>query len=431
LEQAFNSLDAQREACAAFVLSQKHEGRSVLPALYDDGGYSGGTLDRPALQRLLADIADAKVDVVVVYKIDRLTRSLFDFAKIVEAFDARGVSFVSITQQFNTTTSMGRLTLNVLLSFAQFEREVAGERIRDKIAASKKKGMWMGGLPPLGYEVRDRKLVVNEEEAKTVLHIFRRHVELRSVRALKAALDAAGIRSKHRTFADGTVCGGHKLSRGALYLMLQNRIYRGEITHKGKAYPGEHKAIVDEALWDKVQSILAKNRVSRTTGADAKYPSLLAGLVFDDSGERLTPTHAVKKGTRYRYYVSKSLITGTAKDHSQGRRIPAGNLEGLVIGRLRAFFADEGALLSAIGDTEKNGAEQKRLIAHGRQISEELPTLAPDATRSILLTPNRIDIKAEHIEIRICRRWLHSLLQARSWNGLWLTQSLRAAPAIF
>ena len=247
---------------------------------------------------------------VVVYKIDRLTRSLFDFAKIVEAFDARGVSFVSITQQFNTTTSMGRLTLNVLLSFAQFEREVAGERIRDKIAASKKKGMWMGGLPPLGYDVRDRKLVVNQEEAKTVLHIFRRYVELRSVRALKVELDAAGIRSKRRCFADGTVYGGHKLSRGALYLMLQNRVYRGEITHKGNAYPGEHKAIVDQALWDKVQAVLAENRVDRATGADAKYPSLLAGLVFDDSGERLTPTHAVKKGTRYRYYVSKSLITG-------------------------------------------------------------------------------------------------------------------------
>ena len=242
LEQAFNSLDAQREACAAFVLSQKHEGWVVLPALYDDGGFSGGTMDRPALQRLLGDIRAGKVDVVVVYKIDRLTRSLFDFAKIVEAFDARGVSFVSITQQFNTTTSMGRLTLNVLLSFAQFEREVAGERIRDKIAASKKKGMWMGGLPSLGYDVQNRKLVVNEEEARTVVHIFRRYVELRSVRVLQAELDAAGIRSKRRILADGTPFGGQKLSRGALYLMLQNRIYRGEITHKGNAYPGRASA---------------------------------------------------------------------------------------------------------------------------------------------------------------------------------------------
>jgi DNA invertase Pin-like site-specific DNA recombinase len=415
LEQAFNSLHAQREACNAFVLSQKHEGWAVLPTLYDDGGYSGGTLDRPALQRLLADIADAKVDVVVVYKIDRLTRLLFDFAKIVEAFDAHGVSFVSITQQFNTTTSMGRLTLNVLLSFAQFEREVAGERIRDKIAASKKKGMWMGGLPPLGYDVRNRKLVVNHEEAKSLLHIFKRYVEIRSVRALKAELDTAGIRSKRRTFADGTVYGGHKLSRGALYLMLQNRIYRGEITHKGNAYPGEHKAIVDKAVWDKVQAVLAENRIDRATGADAKYPSLLAGLAFDESGERLTPTHAVKKGTRYRYYVSRSLIIGTAKHHSKGRRIPAGNLEGLVIDRLRALLADEGEMLSAISDAEDNGAEQKRLIARGGQISGEFPTLTPDATRAILMTlVSRIDIGAEYVEIRVYRHRLHDLIKARS-----------------
>ena len=237
-------------------------------------------MDRPALQRLLSDIAEGKVDVVVVYKIDRLTRSLLDFAKIVEVFDAKGVSFVSITQQFNTTTSMGRLTLNVLLSFAQFEREVTGERIRDKIAASKKKGMWMGGLPPLGYDVKDRKLVVNEEEARTVLHIFRRYVELKSVRALKTELEEAGIRSKRRIYADGTPYGGQKLSRGALYLMLQNRIYRGEITHKGNAYPGEHRAIVDQALWDQVQAILAENRVDREIGSYAKQPSLLAGLDF-------------------------------------------------------------------------------------------------------------------------------------------------------
>ena len=309
---------------------------------------------------------------------------------------------------------MGRLTLNVLLSFAQFEREVAGERIRDKIAASKKKGMWMGGLPSLGYEVRDRKLVANEAEARTVVHIFRRYVKLRSVRALKAELDAAGVRSKHRTFADGTVYGGHKLSGGALYLMLQNRIYRGEITHKGDAYPGEHQAIVDQALWDNVQTVLAENRVDRTTGADTKYPSLLAGLAFYDSGERLTPTHAVKKGTRYRYYVSKSLITGAAKENAQGRRIPAGNLERLVIGRLRAFLDDEGAVLSAI-DAEQNGAQQKSLIARRCQISEALPALTPEAIRSLLLTlVSRIDIRAEHVEIRVCRQRLHDLLQAQS-----------------
>ena len=414
LEQAFNSLDAQREACAAFILSQKHEGWTVLPTLYDDGGFSGGTMDRPALQRLLSDIREGKVDVVVVYKIDRLTRSLFDFAKIVEAFDARGVSFVSITQQFNTTTSMGRLTLNVLLSFAQFEREVAGERIRDKIAASKKKGMWMGGLPSLGYDVQNRKLVVNEDEAGTVVHIFRRYVELRSVRALKEELEAAGIRSKLRLLADGSPFGGQRLSRGALYLMLQNRIYRGEITHKGNAYPGEHQPIVDKVLWDQVQAILAENRVDREVGSYAKQPSLLVGLAFDETGERLTPSHAVKKGTRYRYYVSRSLIMGTAKDQSKGRRIPAGNLENLVISELRTFLADQGAILDAIGDQLADGAAQNRLIKRGRQIAEELGMLAPDQIRAMLMAfVSRVDITPDRVEIAIRRRPLAELLGAQ------------------
>ena len=411
LEQAFNSLDAQREACAAFVLSQKHEGWVVLPALYDDGGFSGGTMDRPALRRLLSDIREGEVDVVVVYKIDRLTRSLFDFAKIVEAFDARGVSFVSITQQFNTTTSMGRLTLNVLLSFAQFEREVAGERIRDKIAASKKKGMWMGGLPSLGYEVKNRKLVINEEEAHTVVHIYRRYVELRSVRVLQAELDVAGIRSKRRILADGSPFGGQKLSRGALYLMLQNRIYRGEITHRGNAYPGEHQPIVDEVLWDQVQAILAENRVDRATGADAKQPSLLAGLIFDESGERLTPSHAVKKGTRYRYYVSRSLIVGTAKDKSTGRRIPASNLETLVITKLRSFLADEGAILDAIRHEYAEGNAQARLIALGLKIAKEIESLTPDRIRAMLMTLlSRVDIRPDCVEIRVRRSRLVELL---------------------
>ena len=229
LEQAFNSLDAQREACAAFILSQKHEGWTVLPALYDDGGFSGGTMERPALKRLIADIEAGQIDVVVVYKVDRLTRALSDFAKLVDVFDRRGVSFVSITQQFNTTTSMGRLTLNVLLSFAQFEREVTGERIRDKIAASKKKGMWMGGMPPLGYDVKNRKLVVNDAEARIVVEIYRRYLALKSVHALRDELADAGIKSKRRMRPDGAEYGGQKFSRGALYLILQNRLYRGEI----------------------------------------------------------------------------------------------------------------------------------------------------------------------------------------------------------
>jgi DNA invertase Pin-like site-specific DNA recombinase len=232
LEQEFNSLDAQREACGAYVRSQKHEGWQALPTLYDDPGYSGGNMERPALKRMLADIAAKRIDVVVAYKVDRLTRSLADFAKIVEVFDASSVSFVSITQAFNTTISMGRLTLNLLLSFAQFEREVTGERIRDKIAASKKKGLWMGGQPALGYDVRDRKLVVNEEEAETVRLLFRRYLDLGSVRELKAALDADGLVSKRRTAANGEAYGGQSFSRGALYQMLQNRVYRGEIVHR-------------------------------------------------------------------------------------------------------------------------------------------------------------------------------------------------------
>jgi site-specific DNA recombinase len=417
LEQAFNSLDAQREACAAFILSQKHEGWTVLPSLYDDGGFSGGTMDRPALQRLLGDIRAGQVDVVVVYKIDRLTRSLFDFAKIVEAFDAKGVSFVSITQQFNTTTSMGRLTLNVLLSFAQFEREVAGERIRDKIAASKKKGMWMGGLPPLGYDVQNRKLVVNEEEALTVRYIFQRYVQLKSVRTLQAELDAAGIRSKRRALADGRTYGGQKLSRGALYLMLQNRIYRGEITHKANAYPGEHPAIADKALWDEVQAVLSENRVNRAVGSYAKQPSLLAGLVFDESGERLTPSHAVKKGTRYRYYVSRSLIIGTAKDRSKGRRIPAANLESLVITRLRTFLSDQGAILDVIRDEHADGIRQNRLIGRGRQIAEELETFAPDQIRAMLMALfSRVDIKPDRVKITVRRGRLVELLGAQPFE---------------
>jgi site-specific DNA recombinase len=415
LEQAFNSLDAQREACAAFILSQKHEGWTVSPTLYDDGGFSGGTMDRPALQRLLGDIAEGRINVVVVYKIDRLTRSLFDFAKIVEAFDAKGVSFVSITQQFNTSTSMGRLTLNVLLSFAQFERELAGERIRDKIAASKKKGMWMGGLPPLGYDVKDRKLVVNAEEARTVLQIFKRYVELRSVRVLKTELEEIPIRSKRRVLSDGTAYGGQKLSRGALYLMLQNRIYRGDIAHKGNAYPGEHPAIVEQALWDQVQAVLADNRVDREIGSYAKQPSLLAGLAFDETGERLTPSHAVKKATRYRYYVSRSLIVGAAKDDSKGRRIPAGNLESLVINRLCAFLTDQGAILDAVRNQHPDGTNQKRLISRGRQIAEELPNMAPDQIRAMLMAlVSRVDLKSDRVEIKLRRQSLVELLHGQS-----------------
>ena len=280
-------------------------------------------------------------------------------------FDRCSVSFVSITQQFNTTTSMGRLTLNILLSFAQFERELIGERVRDKVAASKKKGMWMGGTVPLGYDAKDRKLVVNKAEARRVEDIYRRYLRLKSVPALKVELDAAGIRSKGRARPDGTEHGNQQFSQGALYLLLQNRTYRGEATHRGKAYPGEHAAVVDKPLWDAVQAVLAENRVQRTTGANTKVPSLLTGMLFDEAGERLTPTWSVKKGTRYRYYVSTSLVKGGSKTPSTRRRIPAGNLETIVIERLRRLFSSRGELLDAIEGASNGRTGQGQLISAG------------------------------------------------------------------
>ena len=402
LEQEFNSLDAQREACAAYILSQKSAGWVALPNMYDDGGISGGTMERPALQRLLTDIAAGGVDTVVVYKVDRLTRSLNDFAKIVDAFDAKGVSFVSVTQQFNTTTSMGRLTLNMLLSFAQFEREVTGERIRDKIAASKQKGMWMGGLPPLGYDVQDRKLVVNQSEADTVRHIFRRYAIIKSVRALKEELDDVGIVSKARLDRFGQASGSMPIARGALYLMLKNRIYRGEIVHKDNSYPGLHDPIIDEALWNEVQTALAENRVEHVTRSKAVDPSLLAGLVYDDSGERMSPTHANKKGTRYRYYISQSLIKrGRPQASGSACRVPAADLEMLVEDRLCALLLDESAILDVAGTTTV--AMRKSLIENSADLAQRWPTLPASGKRAILhALVERVDIRPETVEVSVC-----------------------------
>jgi DNA invertase Pin-like site-specific DNA recombinase len=412
LEQDFNSLDAQREACEAFILSQKHEGWTCLPAMYDDGGISGATMERPALRRLLADIVAGGVDTVVVYKVDRLTRSLGDFAKIVEVFDKHGASFVSVTQQFNTTTSMGRLTLNMLLSFAQFEREVTGERIRDKIAASKRKGMWMGGVVPLGYDVKDRKLVVNPVEAETVRHIYRRYLALASVFDLQDELREAGITSKGRIDRQGRRAGGKSLARGALYLMLQNRIYRGEIVHKDASYKGEHEAIIDESLWDAVQRMLVANRVERKIGARAGRPSLLAGLVYDDAGERMTPSHANKKGTRYRYYVSKSLIHGTRSNAPSGRRVPAGNLEGLVESRLRSFLASTTDIYNAVeGDTDV--AQRADLAVRAAELGRRWPDMAAAEKRAILLALiDRIDLTSDTVDVVVLPRRLPAILQA-------------------
>ena len=411
LEQDFNSLDAQREACEAYILSQKSEGWICLQEMYDDGGISGATLERPALKRLMLDIAAGTVDAVVVYKVDRLTRSLGDFVKIVELFDDQKVSFVSVTQQFNTTTSMGRLTLNMLLSFAQFEREVTGERIRDKIAASKKKGLWMGGLPPLGYDVEDRKLVINETEAETVRYVYHRYLDLGSVRTLKHELDGAGIVSKRRTDRYGRASGGKPLVRGALYHMLRNRLYRGEIVHKETSYPGEHDAIVDEVLWESVQRKLTANRHDRVTGLTTNSPSLLASLIYDDAGTAMTPSHANKKGTRYRYYVSHNLVRGARSRASHGRRVPAGDLERLVEDRLCRFFGSESEVFAAIEEWCPDINDRVVLIERANALAHAWPALVVSDRRSKLLDlVDRIVLKPDALEIRIHRYRLKSIL---------------------
>lgn len=356
LEQGFNSLDAQREACEAYIKSQAGEGWRALGEHYDDGGISGGTMDRPALRRLLDEVARDRVDTIVVYKIDRLTRSLPDFARMVEIFDRHGVSFVSVTQAFNTTTSMGRLTLNVLLSFAQFEREVTGERIRDKIAASKAKGMWMGGNLPLGYDLpRDgsRTLVVNDAEAGTVREIFRAYLDLGSVHALERWLAAKEIRSKARPAKDGEIVAGKPFSRGALFHLLRNPVYIGRIRHKDLVHEGLHPPILERALFDAVQDKLAAHRLRRVGGPDpASAPAPLTGRIYDASGERMSPTFAIgARGKRYRYYVSTSLQKGQRpRRDSVMRRVPAGMLEQAIADRLRKIPGIDGAAPLAVLD---------------------------------------------------------------------------------
>jgi len=409
LQQEFNSLRAQREACEAFINSQRHEGWVCLRAAYDDGGFSGATLARPALQRLLADIAAGRVDTVVVYKIDRLTRSLADFAKIVEILDTRGASFVSVTQQFNTTTSMGRLTLNVLLSFAQFEREVIGERIRDKIAASKRKGMWMGGVPPFGYRAQDRKLVIIDSEAELVRSIFHRYTELGSVRLLKQELEVRGVITRAWTSASGRRVGGKPFSRGALYLMLRNRIYLGEIVHKGQSHRGEHPPIIDQPLWEAVQAQLAGHTTQRNPGTRTRQPSLLAGMLFDRDGNRMTPTHAVKKGTRYHYYVSRPLITKDQTESFAGLRIPAADVELLVTSRVRQWLLDPSNIYKVT--RLRDPSAQRRLVAGAAEVGKSWLEL-PGARRRAVLTAliERIDVGADQIDIHLRATRLTALL---------------------
>ena len=329
LELEFNSLDAQREACEAYIKSQTSQGWKALPQHYDDPAYSGGNLDRPALKKLLADIEAAKVDVVVVYKIDRLTRSLADFAKLVEAFDARSTSFVAVTQQFNTTTSMGRLTLNVLLSFAQFERELSSERVRDKIAASRRKGKWTGGSVPLGYDAKDKKLIVNKSEAETVRTIFRRYLELQSFSRLVADLDQRGIVTKRRNTKVAKYNGGIPFTYGPLAHFLKNRIYLGEVHHGGKWFQGEHDAIVDRAIFDRVQQLLATNSNGRKVKR-SESRALLAGKLYDDKGNRMSPSFSIKNGVRYRFYVSSALLRGRKAAAGSVSRVAAAEIENAV-----------------------------------------------------------------------------------------------------
>ncbi len=396
LEQEFNSLDAQREACEAYILSQKHEGWVLVPNRYDDGGFSGGSMERPGLKALLADVDAGLVDVIVVYKVDRLTRSLADFAKIVERLDAKSASFVSVTQAFNTTTSMGRLTLNVLLSFAQFEREVTGERIRDKIAASKRKGLWMGGPVPLGYEVVERKLVPVPEEAEPVRTIMRRYVEMRSVPVLLEQLKAEGILTKVQILTSTGHRGGIPFARGSLFHLLKNPIYRGKIVHKGQVFDGEHEAIVDEDLWEQVQMHLQERAPARKRPTNEPQRALLQGLMFDPEGRPMVPTYGSNGTRRYTYYVSRKDLA--RKGDPRPTRFRRGEIESHVTRQLIVLLNDEHALRRMSGANEAEALQT--LFDRGLWLAQDLarPGCTEDALRGIL---NAIHVTKDAIRMEL------------------------------
>jgi DNA invertase Pin-like site-specific DNA recombinase len=398
LEQGFNSLDAQREACEAFVLSQQHEGWKAIPTLYDDGGYSGGNIDRPALKQLLMDIDQKKVNVVVVYKVDRLTRSLADFAKIVELFDAKGISFVSVTQQFNTTSSMGRLTLNVLLSFAQFEREVTGERIRDKIAASKQKGMWMGGTVPIGYIGHERTLVIDEGNAKLIRYMYERYLTLSSIRALKMELDQAGIYSPQRNYTSGKEYGGVPFSRGNLQRILTNPIYIGKISHFDKVYEGQHPAIIDNALWEAVQNKRVDSKQAQEQRPKAPSDSLLTGILFDSEGLRLTPSHSQKQSKRFRYYLSQQLVNEGKASTPNGIRIPAQELETIVINQLGDWLNDSDAVINALNPEPE---QMQNLIADSIKLAADLQENKTEQYQLLRQIIERVEVGSSHVSLFI------------------------------
>jgi site-specific DNA recombinase len=441
LDQEFNSLDAQYEAASAYIKSQAHAGWTLIRSRYDDGGYSGGSTDRPDLQRLLEDIRASKIDVIVVYKVDRLTRSLADFAKLVELFDSQGVSFVSVTQQFNTTTSMGRLTLNVLLSFAQFEREVTSERIRDKIAASKRKGLWVGGNLPLGYEIQDGKIAIVEEEAELVRSIYRRYLELGSVNELLRDLKKRDMRTKSKLLSTGVTRGGIPFGRGALYYVLSNHFYIGEVKYKGDILPGEQPPIMDRPLFEAVRKKSLAQWSHRTTVRN-KSDHLLTGLLFDDAGHRMIPTHATKAGVRYRYYASTPVLHGEARTASAGSvsRIPAADIEDSVAKSLKEYLvANQGKVTSnaeSFRIRETIAELVTGIVVHSDRLiislksddvdgasdssdvrSLTIPWQKPPSRRSrqILLPHNasRSDVRPEQFERRV--RLVSTIARGRQW----------------
>lgn len=391
LEQEFNSLHAQREACEAYIASQRSEGWVVLREQYDDGGVSGGTLERPGLKALMQDIEEGLVDVVVVYKIDRLSRSLADFAKLVEVFDRTGVTFVSVTQQFNTTTSMGRLTLNILLSFAQFEREVTAERIRDKVAASRKKGIWMGGVPPYGYRVENRKLIIDEEKAEHIRWIFARFVEIGSATELARQIDQRGLLTPN----------GNRIDKKYLYRLLNNRAYIGEAVHKGDSYPGEHEAILDRVIWDKVHTILRESPHKRAANTRAETPALLKGLIYGPDGAAFSPTHTKKRGKLYRYYVSQSILKHGAGSCPIGR-VPAAEIETAVIDQVRAVFRQP-EIIAGAWDAANTHCRDINLDAARMALQQFDPLwdeLFPaEQARIVALAVERVDIGTDAINV--------------------------------
>jgi site-specific DNA recombinase len=403
LTQQFNSLDAQYEACLSYIRSQRHEGWIAVDDRYHDAAYSGGTLDRPALRRLIGDIEAGKVDTVVCYKIDRLSRSLGDFVRLIEIFERHGATFVSVTQSFCTTSSMGRLTLNVLPSFAQYEREVAAERIRDKFAASRRKGMWMGGHPPLGYDVRDRRLVVNESEAALIRHIFQRFLQVGSATKLVQELKAAGHYTKR----------GKPFDKGVLYKLLNNRTYVGEVEHKGTAYPGEHEAIVDRGTWDRVHSILAENAHRRASRTRAATPALLKGLIFGPDGKAMAPSHTRRRGRLYRFYrTATSLKLG--HDACPIRSVPAGDVEAAVIGQIRALLRAPEVVVRVwrAAFLEDEGIDEHEVVGALQRLDPLWDQLFPaEQARILQLLVARVAVRPDGLEISLRVEGIGSLIE--------------------